>query len=174
MHFPSETGELCTAGSRGVTPNPTPPPPLAFLLPLANRSGPLRAPLMGQDLWPHFRAQKDKLFRSYCGDIRSYFLQLSAFWGVILYWKEAHASATAPSLQKPPLESWLMKDNLQQRGEANISKCSFLRMTCQASWSCACQHPCPTGVIPTSNARSCESNHSKTIGQMRSVSNACT
>lgn len=79
MHFPSETGELCTAGSRGVTPNPTPPPPLAFLL-----------PLVGWDLWPHFRAQKDKLFRSYCGDMRSYFLQLSAFWGGLSSTEKQH------------------------------------------------------------------------------------
>lgn len=67
MHFPSETKASlflpCTAGTRGVTPNPSPSPPLAFLLPPAHRAGTLRAPLMGQHLSPQFRAQKDKLWQ---------------------------------------------------------------------------------------------------------------
>lgn len=67
MHFPSETEAslffCCTTGMRGETPNPIPFPPLAFLLPLAHRAGMPRAPLMGQDLWPQFRAQKDKLWQ---------------------------------------------------------------------------------------------------------------
>lgn len=111
-HFPSETEAsqsfLCTTGMREAAPHFTAFPPGAFLLPLAHRAGILRAPLMGQDLWPHFKAPKDKLWYIALQQCKKLLSPALCLFGVTFCQKEEHASVIATSPQTPPFEPQLL------------------------------------------------------------------
>lgn len=186
MHFPSKTEASlffpCTAGTRGVTPNPTPSPPRASLSPPAHRAGMLRAPLMGRDLSPQFRAHKDKLWQLLLWQYKKLLPPAVCLFGGYPLLKGSTCQHHSYLTTKSSILISVVHEggfNLQHRvtygkEEEQTSGNDFL------GWHAKLHQIAPVSILVTpelfqaSEARSCESNHSKTTDQIRSVSDTCT
>ena len=158
MRYPSETETSlffpCTAGTRGVTPNPTPSPSLAFLLPPAHRAGMLRAPLMGR---PQFRAQKDKLWQILLWRYKKLVPPAVCLFGGYPLSKGSTCQRHSYLTTKSTILTSVVDEggfNLQHRitygkeEEQTSGSDHFLGWHAKPSPDCACQHPCHIGVIP--------------------------
>lgn len=124
-HFFSETevsqSFLCTTGMREAAPHFTAFPPAAFLLPLAHRARDTESPSDGTRFMPQFKAPRDKLWYKLQQCKKLVFLTLCLV-GITFCQKEAHANATATSLQTPPFQPQLLLKGLYPTTLGNLGK----------------------------------------------------
>lgn len=143
----------------------------------------LKAPLMGWDLRPQFRAQKDKLWQVLLWQYKKLSPPAVCLFGAYPLSKgstcQCHSYLTTKSTiltsvvdeRSFNLQHWITYGKEEKKTSGSDH---FLGSHVKLHQTVPVSILVTLELFQTSEACSCESDHSKTTGQIRSVSNACT